>query len=122
MTPRPLERRSFDGNYLPTTFSTALLPCIGIYFSTSLRKNRAMTQAHEECDLLLSYRTVERQLPTWITEELVLETLRVWQPYYEGELTQADAIEILMSIERLLSQPEVEDEPSVCSPGKGVVS
>ena len=81
-----------------------------------------MTQAPENSDLSIRDHTVERQLPTWITEELVLDTLRVWRPRYRGELTRADAIEILMNVDRMFSVAEVEDDSSVCSPGKGVVS
>jgi hypothetical protein len=40
--------------------------------------------------------------PAWITEELIAETLDVWQPYYANRLTRADAIEILRSVGRLV--------------------
>ena len=33
--------------------------------------------------------------PSWIDEELVRRTIRVWQPYYRGPLTPEDAVEIL---------------------------
>lgn len=39
--------------------------------------------------------------PTWVTPELVEETLQTWQPYYNQELSEADAIEILQSVGRL---------------------
>jgi hypothetical protein len=40
--------------------------------------------------------------PSWISEELIAETLDVWQPYYEKSLTRADALEILQSVGRLI--------------------
>jgi len=36
--------------------------------------------------------------PRWITEELIADTLRVWQPYYPEALTAEDAIEILVNV------------------------
>lgn len=40
--------------------------------------------------------------PSWITAELVAETLRVWQPYYRERLTEVEAIEILLNAAHLL--------------------
>jgi len=33
--------------------------------------------------------------PDWITAELIEQTIRVWQPYYETPLTIDDAIDII---------------------------
>ncbi|HEY4313309.1 MAG TPA: hypothetical protein VGN12_27915 [Pirellulales bacterium] len=41
-------------------------------------------------------------LPTWITPELIAETIRVWQPYYQARLTAEDAIAIVKDVGRLL--------------------
>lgn len=38
----------------------------------------------------------------WITPELIEETLQTWQPYYNEPLSEADAVEILQSVGRLL--------------------
>lgn len=40
--------------------------------------------------------------PTWITPELIAQTLRVWQRYYEKPLTPEDALEIITSAGRLM--------------------
>jgi hypothetical protein len=40
--------------------------------------------------------------PAWITPELVDLTLRVWQPYYETQLSRDDAIAIIRSVGRLI--------------------
>ena len=41
-------------------------------------------------------------LPAWISSELIEDTIRVWQPYYEHRLTIDDAIQILIGVDRLL--------------------
>lgn len=40
-------------------------------------------------------------LPSWITPELIEDTIRVWQPYYAEPLTQQDAIAILQNVGKL---------------------
>ena len=37
-------------------------------------------------------------LPSWITTDLISETIQVWQPYYAQPLTFQDAIGILLSV------------------------
>ncbi len=39
--------------------------------------------------------------PDWITNELLVETLETWQPYYGGSLTVEDALEILIGVTKL---------------------
>jgi hypothetical protein len=39
--------------------------------------------------------------PDWITNELLVETLETWQPYYDGSLTVEDALEILIGVTKL---------------------
>ena len=39
--------------------------------------------------------------PSWITAELIRETLHVWQPYYEEPLVAEDALEMLMNVGQL---------------------
>lgn len=41
--------------------------------------------------------------PDWITDELLAQTLRVWQPYYATRLTPHDAVEMLVSTEALFN-------------------
>lgn len=40
--------------------------------------------------------------PNWVTPELLNDTLEVWQPYYEEELTVTESLNILMAVSRLL--------------------
>jgi hypothetical protein len=40
-------------------------------------------------------------LPEWITLELVEQTLRVWNPYYDSRLTVDDAVTILLNVGQL---------------------
>jgi hypothetical protein len=39
---------------------------------------------------------------SWITPELIAETIKVWQPHYESALTEEDATEILDNTGKLL--------------------
>ena len=40
--------------------------------------------------------------PTWVTAELVDQTIQTWQPYYEHPLTSEDALAIIQVGGRLL--------------------
>jgi hypothetical protein len=39
--------------------------------------------------------------PRWITSELIADTIETWRPYYARRLTEADAVEILVSVGEL---------------------
>jgi hypothetical protein len=39
--------------------------------------------------------------PDWITPELIEQTIRVWQPYYQATLTTEDAVTMILSVGRL---------------------
>ncbi len=39
--------------------------------------------------------------PQWITAEMIANTLRVWQPYYEEPLTELDAVEMMHNVAEL---------------------
>lgn len=39
--------------------------------------------------------------PSWITPELIAQTLRVFQPRYKEPLTESDAVGILQNLGRL---------------------
>ncbi|MEO0529014.1 MAG: hypothetical protein AAF266_00405 [Planctomycetota bacterium] len=56
-------------------------------------------------------------LPAWVREDLIAETLEVWQPYYEERLTEVDAIEILLAASHLFSDPEDGDDETVLGAG-----
>lgn len=47
-------------------------------------------------------RSVLENAPEWVTPELLESTLETWQPYYEGRLTSADALEILLRVGQLV--------------------
>lgn len=40
--------------------------------------------------------------PTWITSELIAETIATWQPYYQERLTEHEATEILTTVAKLI--------------------
>ncbi len=40
--------------------------------------------------------------PAWISPELLAETLRTWQPYYQQPLTPEEAIAIIRNVGRLV--------------------
>ena len=53
--------------------------------------------------------------PSWVTEELVKETLKMWQPLSAKKLTEDDALATLLGIGRLfetagLMAPEHQEE------------
>lgn len=39
--------------------------------------------------------------PDWVTTELVEQTIRVWQPYYEATLTTEEAVTMILNVGRL---------------------
>ena len=39
--------------------------------------------------------------PDWITAELIEQTIRVWQPYYQAVLTPEEAVIMIQSVGRL---------------------
>ncbi len=45
--------------------------------------------------------TVPAGAPPWVTPELIEHTLRVWQPFYEDQLISEDALEIILSVDRV---------------------
>ena len=42
----------------------------------------------------------------WIKPQLLADTIRVWQPYYEARLTEADAVAIVSAVTGLLDALE----------------
>ncbi|MCG8587010.1 MAG: hypothetical protein MI757_20075 [Pirellulales bacterium] len=57
-----------------------------------------MVKSSNTCDAPLM---LPEGLPDWITQDLVRQTLDVWQPRYGRELTTDEAIEILRNVVRL---------------------
>jgi hypothetical protein len=39
--------------------------------------------------------------PDWITPELIEQTIRVWQPYYQATLTPEEAVTMILGVGRL---------------------
>ena len=39
--------------------------------------------------------------PDWITAELIEQTIRVWQPYYEATITPEEAVTMVLDVGRL---------------------
>jgi hypothetical protein len=44
---------------------------------------------------------VPADAPPWVSAELIEQTLRTWQPYYQTTLTPEVALYIIMSVGRL---------------------
>ena len=42
-------------------------------------------------------------IPSWITPELIADTIRTWQRYYTEPLTAKDAVGILVSVGNLFA-------------------
>jgi len=40
--------------------------------------------------------------PRWISPELIEQTIRTWQPYYEKPLTPEDAVAMITGVGRLV--------------------
>lgn len=39
--------------------------------------------------------------PDWITAELIEQTIRVWQPYYQAIVTPEEAVTMILNVGRL---------------------
>ncbi|MEM9416319.1 MAG: hypothetical protein AAGA29_12705 [Planctomycetota bacterium] len=46
--------------------------------------------------------------PDWVTDALIADTIRTWQPYYDTPLTRQDAIEMLVNVGRLFNLLEAD--------------
>jgi hypothetical protein len=49
--------------------------------------------------------------PDWITAELIVQTIRVWQPYYEALVTPEEAVTMILSAGRLYQALSSESSP-----------
>jgi len=47
--------------------------------------------------------------PTWVTAQLISETIEAWQEDYDHELTADDALEILLLFDQLFGVLEEPD-------------
>ena len=45
---------------------------------------------------------MEQKIPDWVDDDLVAQTIRVWEPYYDRPLAKADAAELLRTISQLV--------------------
>ena len=50
--------------------------------------------------------------PAWITGELIVRTIDVWQPYYSEPLTADDALLILINVGQVLRTVLDESTPA----------
>jgi len=55
----------------------------------------------------MSHVEVPPGVPSWITVDLIVDTIQTWQPHYRGVLTAMDAVEILMNTARLFGALEI---------------
>ena len=56
-------------------------------------------------------------LPSWVTRELIANTIEVWQPSYDQQLTELDAIEILLEVSALLDAIGDADDETIRGTG-----
>ena len=61
--------------------------------------------------------TVPAGAPQWVTVELIEHTIRVWQPFYSDQLIPDDALEIIMSVGRIVDVLSGGDHETVHRPG-----
>ena len=55
-----------------------------------------------DCEALEDARSiVPAGAPDWITQELIEETIRVWQPYYAELLSPEEAVTMIRNVGRL---------------------
>jgi len=47
--------------------------------------------------------TVPTGTPSWVTARLIQQTIILWQPYYEENLSSEDAVAIILTIGRLFN-------------------
>ena len=40
--------------------------------------------------------------PPWITADMIADTLEVWRPYYKNDLTEDDAVQIIITVSNLV--------------------
>jgi hypothetical protein len=53
------------------------------------------------CSLVTVNYAVPPGAPAWVTPELITDTLRVWQPYYDIPLTADDALDMIVHVWQL---------------------
>lgn len=41
--------------------------------------------------------------PSWVTADLIDQTLKVWQPFYAHQLIPEDALEMIVGVDQLFS-------------------
>ena len=64
--------------------------------------------------------TVPPGAPSWVTPELIAHTLRVWQPYYREQLIPEDALDMILSVGRIVEVVQRGGgHETVCCPGPG---
>ena len=43
----------------------------------------------------------DRAIPGWITNQMIEDTIRTFQPYYQDTLQHDDAVQMLLSVSRM---------------------
>ena len=49
--------------------------------------------------------------PDWVTIELLENTVKTWQPFYNQRLLALDALEIVLNMSKLIDSLEQREEP-----------
>lgn len=69
-------------------------------------------------DLEPPYDACQVRAPRWVTEALIADTIRTWQPYYDTPLTEKDAIEMLVNVGQLFDMLEADHAQEKNQPNK----
>ncbi len=57
--------------------------------------------------------------PDWVTVELVVLTIKVWQPFYEEQLIPTDAVEIITNAGQLFDAISGSNDETIRGTGSG---
>ena len=65
-------------------------------------EGRTMSKKNDPQQSLARPRRRPAGAPEWVSPELIEQTLRIWQPYYDNQLVAEDALEIILNVGRLV--------------------
>ena len=82
-----------------------------------MRRSAAKQPQHDSSALNAE---VPAGAPSWVTQQLLMSTLDVWQLYYAEPLTAQDALEILLSASLTFDALEADNDESVSRPRPSV--
>ncbi len=96
-----------SGDFRPGAIASNFLP-FQRWFPVMSRSNQK-----RDCTVAEGARPsiVPAGTPNWVTPELVEQTIRVWQPYYQAILTPEEAVIMILNVGRLYQALSSESSP-----------